>query len=121
MNDVTPHQWYRAIWSNGKARFGICVTAFFLTVALIGPLLVGDPIAFIGIPHQPPSAAHWFGTTGQGQDVFTQVVAGTRVTLMISFVTGFLVVCVGALIGGAAGYFGGIIDDILSLFINIFG
>ena len=52
--------------------------------------------------------------------MFTQVVAGTRVTLMISFVTGFLVVCVGALIGGAAGYFGGIIDDILSLFINIF-
>lgn len=120
MNDVTPHQWYRAIWSNRKARFGILLTTFFLTIALVGPLLVGDPIAFIGIPHQPPSATHWFGTTGQGQDVFTQVVAGTRITLMISFATGFLVVCIGAFIGGAAGYFGGFIDDILSLFINIF-
>ena len=52
MNDVTPHQWYRAIWSNGKARFGICVTAFFLSRTR-GPLLVGDPIAFIGIPINP--------------------------------------------------------------------
>ena len=112
--------WFQSIWSNRKARFGVLTTLAFVVLACFGPLLVGDPMSFVAVPHQPPSAAHWLGTTGQGQDVFAQVVAGAQITLAVSFVTGFFVVFIGAMIGGAAAYFGGVVDDLLSMFINVF-
>jgi len=72
------------------------------------------------MPLQPPSASHWLGTTGQGQDVLAQLVAGTRVSLAIGFAVGLTVVLVGALVGVTAGYFGGRVDSILSLLFNVF-
>jgi peptide/nickel transport system permease protein len=111
---------FQAISSNPKALAGAAIVAFFALLALVGPLLVGDASAFVDVPHQPPSAAHWLGTTGQGQDVFAQTVVGARATLAVAFATGFLVVSIGAVIGGIAGYAGGRVDDGLSLLINVF-
>jgi peptide/nickel transport system permease protein len=105
---------------NRKSRLGLLIVALFLLFALVGPLFVGDPTDFVAVPLQPPSAAHWLGTTGQGQDVLAQTVVGARSTLAIGLATGALVVLVGALAGGAAGYFGGRVDDLLSLLINVF-
>ena len=64
-----------------------------------GPLVVGDPTAFVAVPHLPPSWRHLLGTTGQGQDVLAQTIAGARVTLAVGFTVGLLVTLVGALIG----------------------
>jgi peptide/nickel transport system permease protein len=89
-------------------------------MVVLGPLLVQDPLAFQGVPHSPPSAAHWLGTTGQGQDVLAQAVVGARVTLLVGFAVGILVVVVGALVGVTAGYLGGWVDDALSIFTNVF-
>jgi peptide/nickel transport system permease protein len=105
---------------NRKAMLGFGIMGLFVFVAIFGPLLVGDPQAFVARPLQPPSAEHWFGTTGQGQDVFAQTVAGTRSSLLIGLIVGFSVVAIGALVGTAAGYFGGRIDDALSTLINVF-
>jgi peptide/nickel transport system permease protein len=74
----------------------------------------------VGIPLQPPSAAHLLGTNGQGQDVLVQLVAGTRVSLAIGFAVGFAVVLLGAAVGVTAGYFGGRVDGLLSVFSNVF-
>ncbi len=63
---------------NRKAMLGFAIMGLFIFVALFGPFVVGDPQAFVSRPLQPPSAEHWFGTTGQGQDVFAQTVVGTR-------------------------------------------
>ena len=71
-------------------------------------------------PLSSPSADNIFGTNGQGQDVFSQTIFGSRQTLLVGFSAGFLVVVIGALIGGIAGFYGGRVDDILSLLINIF-
>ena len=60
-----------------------------------------------------------FGTNGQGQDVFAQTICGARQTLFVGFSAGILVVIIGALIGGIAGFYGGRIDDILSLLIPL--
>jgi peptide/nickel transport system permease protein len=81
---------------------------------------VGSADALVGIPLQPPSLAHWLGTTGQGQDVLAQTVVGTRVSLLIGFGVGAAVVLVGALMGVTAGYFGGRVDGLLSLVFNVF-
>jgi peptide/nickel transport system permease protein len=103
-----------------EARIGAAILLFFCALALFGPFLVGDPTAFVGVPHSPPSSDHLFGTTGQGQDVLAQTVCGARVTLGIGLVVGLASVALGALIGVTAGYFGGRIDDFISLFINVF-
>jgi peptide/nickel transport system permease protein len=112
--------WVHAIRRDRKATIGALIIAFFVLVALVGPLLVADPDAPVGIPLQVPSAQHWLGTTGQGQDVLAQLVVGTRTSMAIGFAVGLVVVLVGALIGVTAGYFGGRVDALLSLLFNVF-
>jgi peptide/nickel transport system permease protein len=109
-----------AVRSDRKAAVGAGVLAFFVALALAGPLLVSDPDALVGAPHQAPSAAHFFGTTGQGQDVLAQTVVGARTSLLLGFGVGFLAVGIGALVGVTAGYFGGAADGALSLLTNVF-
>ena len=69
-------------------------------------------------PLSPPSWDHWLGTTGQGQDVLAQTIAGARTTLIIGFTVGFAQVAIGALVGTTAGYAGGLVDDALTLVTN---
>ena len=84
------------------------------------PFFIHSPSDFLGTPLSPPSSEYIFGTNGQGQDVFSQTISGARQTLFVGFSAGILVVIIGALIGGIAGFYGGRIDDILSLLINVF-
>jgi peptide/nickel transport system permease protein len=98
---------------------GLGIFTLFFLVALIGPFMVGDPGAYVAIPYAPPSLAHWFGTTGQGQDVFAQTVAGTRASLLAGLLVGAAVVALGGAVGVTAGYFGGRVDDGLSLLVNV--
>ncbi len=110
----------KKIWRDKKARVGVIILGVFAFLALLGPWLVVDPSDMVATPLQPPHVAHLFGTTGQGQDVFAQTVVGTRTTLVVGFIVGIVVTGFGALVGAAAGYFGGWIDDLLSLLINVF-
>ena len=113
-------RWARGIFRVKKALIGLYLIGGFIFISVIGPLFAKDPIAFLGTPLSPPSLEFLFGTNGQGQDVFAQTVAGARQTLFVGFSTGFLVVIIGAIIGGCSGYFGGRTDDLLSFLINIF-
>ena len=107
--------------ANPKVAFGLGVVGFFFLVAILGPIFVQqNPLAFGPDVLQAPSAAHWLGTTQTGQDVFAQVVVGTRVSVLLGFVAGLLATCISVIIGLAAGYFGGLIDDLLSLLMNVF-
>jgi peptide/nickel transport system permease protein len=110
----------RLLTTQPKASVGASILVVFLAMALVGPWLVGDPQAFLAVPHASPSWAHLLGTTGQGQDVFAQTVVGARVTLGVALLSGLGVVGIGALVGGAAGYTGGRVDDLLTLLINVF-
>src|SRR6266487_3819318 len=107
--------------ANPKVAFGLGIVGFFVLVAILGPVIIRQsPTAFSSDVLQPPSTAHWLGTTQTGQDVFAQVVVGTRISLSLGFVTGGLSTIISVIVGLIAGYFGGLIDDVLSLFINIF-
>ena len=104
-----------------KIRLGLSIIGFFVLLAIFGPLLVHqDPQAFSADVLSPPSAAHWLGTTQTGQDIFAQVVVGTRITLLVGFAVGALSTLLSVIIGLTAGYFGGVVDEALSLLINIF-
>lgn len=108
-----------ALWRSPRARVGLLLVLGFVVLAMVGPLVVQDPDAFASRPLQPPSGAHWLGTNGQGQDVLAQTVVGARTTLIVALITGSLVVVVGSVIGGLAGFLGGRADDALSLLINV--
>ncbi|WP_437805010.1 ABC transporter permease [Sorangium sp. So ce1078] len=113
--------WFRRLLSNRKAVVGTLIVLFFLLLSVLGPVFVQqDPHAFVGMPHEAPSAEHLFGTTGQGQDVLAQTIVGARTSLAVGFATGFAVMAIGAVIGMAGGYFGGWIDGVLSLLTNVF-
>jgi peptide/nickel transport system permease protein len=109
-----------AVRRDRKAALGLAIVAGFVLLAVAGPWLVADPDALVGVPLQPPSAAHWLGTTGQGQDVLAQAVAGARTSLLVGFLVGVATVALGALLGVAAGYFGGAVDGALSRLFNVF-
>ncbi|HEY7124858.1 MAG TPA: ABC transporter permease [Ktedonobacterales bacterium] len=110
-----------AVFRSFKIRFGLGVLGFFVLLAIFGPLLVQqDPQAFGPDVLAPPSAAHWLGTTQTGQDVFAQVIVGTRITLLVGFAVGTAATLLSVIIGLTAGYFGGMIDEVISLLINIF-
>ena len=113
-------RWARGIFRVKKAVIGLYIIGGFILLSVIGPIIANDPIEFLGTPLSPPYLEFIFGTNGQGQAVFAQTVAGARQTLFVGFTTGFLVVMIGAIIGGSSGYFGGRTDDLLSFLINIF-
>jgi len=119
-NDSIFLRWVIGIIQNRKAVTGVIIIIIYTLLALLCPLIVQSPIDFLSTPLSPPSAEHLFGTNGQGQDVLAQTIFGARQTLLVGFTTGILVVFIGALIGGISGYYGGRIDDFLSLIINVF-
>ena len=111
----------RAVTSNPKALAGLSILGFFLLVAIFGPFFMhSNPNAFSNDVLLPPSSAHWLGTTQTGQDVFTQVVDGTRTSVLWGLATGLIATFFSVLIGLAAGYLGGIVGDLLGLLINVF-
>lgn len=102
-------------------RVGLGLLAFFVLVALIGPLLMpGDPNAGSALTLSPPTAEHWLGTTVIGQDIFRQLVAGARLSVFIGFTCGFITTLIAVIIGVTGGYAGGWIDEALSLLSNVF-
>jgi peptide/nickel transport system permease protein len=111
---------WSALWRHRRARIGLVILGLFVAMAAFGPFLVHDPSDLVGVPLEAPSWDHWLGTTGQGQDVLAQTVAGAWQTLSIGFSVGLAVVAIGALVGAAAATFGGWVDDVLGLIINIF-
>jgi|SRR5579859_5962460 len=104
-----------------KIRLGLGIIGFFVLVAIFGPLIARqDPQALSYDALLPPSGAHWLGTTQTGQDVFAQLVDGTRLTLLVGFGVGIIATTLSVVIGLTAGYFGGLVDEGLSLLMNVF-
>jgi len=110
----------RTLWSNGKARIGLTILALIILMAVLAPVFAPhSPTATNFTPYQGPSAANWFGTTGNGQDVFSQVVYGARVSLLVGLLAGAGATLVAVTIGLIAGYRPGAVDEVLSFATNL--
>jgi peptide/nickel transport system permease protein len=109
------------ILKNRKATFGVAILLFFAVIAIFAPQIAPySPDEFVSRPHQPPSTEFWLGTTGSGEDVLSQTIYGTRISLGTGVIVGLAVTIIGALVGMTSGYFGKRIDDLLSLITNVF-
>ena len=111
-----------AISSNRKAMVGAVLLLVFTVLALAPQLFTSyhDPDAHAYDVGLPPSSSHWLGTTAFGQDIYAQLIYGTRQSLVIAVVVGGLATVVSVLIGVSAAYLGGISDHVLSAVTDIF-
>ena len=110
----------RAITANGKAAAGAILLLIFVLVGLFPGVIAHDnPNAEIYHPRLAPSSAHLLGTTAFGQDMFAQVIYGTRPVLLIAFGAGAGCTLIAMLIGVAAAYLGGAWDSVLNLVTDV--
>ncbi len=87
----------------GMARPGLGIIGALTIVALLASLLAQyDPQGFVGNPLQAPSPFHLLGTNESGQDIFAQLLYGTRVTLLVAPITAALAMLVAVTVGVAA-------------------
>jgi peptide/nickel transport system permease protein len=115
----------RVFARSASSLAGLAVVAGFLAVAAVGPWIVPYPDDARGAVHlerklQPPSAAHWFGTDEVGNDVYTRVVLGARVSLQIGLVITVIAALIGVPLGLLAGYVGGVFGELIMRVTDIF-
>ena len=93
--------------------FGLILLALFLLLAVFAPLIAPfDPWA-PGRPFLPPSGTHPFGTNDIGQDIFSELIYSTRISLFVGFFAAFVSVAIGTLVGLFSGYLRGAADEVL--------
>lgn len=110
----------RTLWSNGKARIGLVILGAMILIAVFAPWIAPhSPTSTSFTPYLGPTGSHWFGTTGDGNDVFSQVVYGARVSLLVGLVAGAGATLVAVTIGLVAGYRPGPVDEVLSFLTNL--
>ncbi|WP_237558703.1 ABC transporter permease [Candidatus Methanodesulfokora washburnensis] len=102
---------------------GFVLVAFFIFLAIFGPLIVNPEIAQrVDYPNQlkPPSWQHPFGTDDIGRDLLSLIILGARYDLMIAIVVIASSLLIGIVLGSISGYFGGVIDEAMMRITDIF-
>jgi peptide/nickel transport system permease protein len=100
---------------NRSAAAGMLITVVVLLVALVGPGLAPyNPNVPMPLDRlKGPSAAHYFGTDSLGRDIFSRVIYGARISVMIGLISVTISLVPGTLLGLLAGYFGGWMDGLI--------
>lgn len=115
------HTFY--LWKRTKlAMIGTFIVIGFILMAIFAPLLAPyDPIK-TNLPERlkAPSRQHLFGTDQFGRDIFSRVIYGARIEVWIIFLVTVISGTIGIAVGITAGYFGGVIDEILMRITDIF-
>lgn len=104
----------RRFWATRTGPVAACVVLAMLVLALMAPLVAGDPFDGGGDALLPPlSAGHALGTDDLGRDVWAQLAYGARVSMLVGVVTAAIGLCIGIAVGAAAGFLGGWADAVL--------
>jgi peptide/nickel transport system permease protein len=113
--------WLRLLLGNPKARLGLGIVVFMVVLALIAPWITkSDANAFGGFGAKSPGWGHLFGTTDQGQDIFSEVVLGARRSLLLGAAAGALATLIATVLGVFGAYAGGVVDEVVNFLTNVF-
>jgi peptide/nickel transport system permease protein len=111
----------RAVLRNRKAMAGAVILFVMVFVAIFPGLIAPyDPSATIFLPSQTPSWHHLLGTTAIGQDVFSQLIWSTRLTLEVTLVVSVIATFISMIVGVTAAYIGGVTDRVLTVVTDVF-
>ncbi|MEP9372889.1 nickel transporter permease [Mesorhizobium sp. KR1-2] len=114
---------WRRFTANKLAVIGMLIILALIFVAIFAPLLapyspyIGD-LAKARL--LPPGAEHWLGTDGQGRDILSRLIYGSRLTLQVVVLVAVIAAPIGLLVGTVAGYAGGWVDAVLMRITDIF-
>ncbi len=106
---------------NRLAWVGLAIIGLLLVTALVAPSLAPyDPLAIdLRGELEGPGAGHPFGQDKLGRDILSQIIYGSRVSLVVGLVVVGISLIIGVSLGAAAGYFGGVFDTILMRIVDI--
>lgn len=109
--------WYR-FSRNPTAVIGATIVILSILAAVFAPLITPHPehvgaVVNFRARHLPPSAEYWFGTDNVGRDIFTRVIFGLRISLLLALVVLGTAIPVGTTLGLLAGYFGGWVEIVI--------
>lgn len=113
------------VWQRFRAnRFavaGAVVVVVMFALSFLAPFITPYDPNTLDAYHVllPPSASHWFGTDEVGRDVFTRMVYGARISLLVGFVAIGIATLIGTVVGLVAGYYGGWVDSLLMRFVDV--
>jgi peptide/nickel transport system permease protein len=117
----TPRRFVRAVLGNRKAAVGALILLVMAFVAAFPGLIApDDPHAAIYAQNAAPSSAHLLGTTQLGQDVFSQLIWSTRLTLIVTLIVTAIATFLSTVIGVTSAYLGGVTDRVLTVVIDVF-
>jgi len=121
----------RSLWQDARRRLlrnraavvSMVVLALIALLALLAPLLsphAYDEVYWERIQVPPDFAnAHWFGTDGNGRDLFVRTLYGARVSLLVGILATAVSLVIGVAWGAVAGYFGGRVDNLMMRFVDV--
>ena len=116
-----PRRFIRAVLGNRKALAGAVILLVMVFVAVFPGLIAPyDPQATVAAPNLGPSSAHLLGTTSLGQDVLSQLIWSTRLTLWVTVVVSVIATFISMIIGVTAAYIGGVTDRVLTVITDVF-
>lgn len=111
---------FTLLLNHSLGRIGLVIIVVFLMISLFAPYIATfDPDDRVGKPYERPNKTHILGTNDVGHDIFSEIIYGTRVSLLIGLLSAFIALAVGTIIGVAAGFFGGQIDALLMRFVDL--
>ncbi|MCT7378390.1 ABC transporter permease [Chelativorans salis] len=113
---------FSALMRNPLAVAGALIILALIVMAIFAPLIAPYSATGQDLANRlmPPSAIHWMGTDELGRDIFSRVVYGSRITLMIVTMVAVISAPIGLLVGAISGYFGGWADRVLMGITDIF-
>lgn len=113
------HYW-SVFSSNNLGMLGLGIMIIFLVIAIAAPVIAPyDPNDRIGSPFMKPSGDFLLGTNDVGQDIFSELIYGTRISLLIGVIAALISIGIGCLVGIVAGYYGGKVDSILMRIVDL--
>ena len=116
-------EFWRRFRKNKSAVAGLLILVLLVGMALFADLIVpyARCVEQVGADRlQGPSAAHFFGTDEFGRDLFARVVHGSRYSMFIGVATSLMALAAGAVLGASAGYFGGMVDNVICRIVDVF-
>jgi peptide/nickel transport system permease protein len=114
-----PRHILQRVNSQPLAVLGTVLLAVIVVTAIFAPVIAPANPAVIDLSHRlaPPSATHWLGADELGRDILSRILYGARLSLIVAVSVVGCSLLLGVVLGGIAGYYGGVLDTMLNVFV----